>query len=98
MKKLTNSELLDAAGPLYSLDKQRRYVLQTEVLPRRPCPACFHQSNVLEAAGVELDAYDFGSTELEYRCPNCKRALRNDLLFLSGAFVWSLVEPVKETM
>jgi hypothetical protein len=51
-------------------DRQRRFLLEVAGT-RLPCPACGALVDALAAAGVDVDAYDFGRAALTYRCPGC---------------------------
>ena len=50
-----------------------------------PCPACKVCVNAIDAAGIDLDAYDFGKTQYQYRCPHCVPELEQVVPFISGA-------------
>jgi hypothetical protein len=85
---MTNRELLKVSPELLSgLDKQRLFLLRVESTPG-PCPACKRPVNALEAAGIDLDAYDFGATRLSYRCPNCLAELEQILPLFPGGPFW----------
>ena len=85
---MTNRELLaapaDALGPL---DRQRQFLLRTELTPM-PCPACQRPVDALAAAGVDVDAYDFGATPRAYRCPGCGAALELVVPFVAVGPGW----------
>jgi hypothetical protein len=82
--RVTNRELLSAAREvLTELDRQRQFLLQTDGTPM-PCPACKNPVNLFDAAGIDLDAYDFGSTSYACRCPSCQAELEQILPFMAG--------------
>jgi hypothetical protein len=86
---MTNRQLLQTPEPLLSeLDKQRLFLLRTEGTPV-PCPACKRPVNAFDAAGIDLDAYDFGATQYAYRCPACGARLEQVVpLISSGGSLW----------
>jgi hypothetical protein len=86
---MTNRDLLKRPKELLSeLNKQRQYLLRVGGTPM-PCPACKKSCNVFEAAGIDLDSYDFGATELSYRCPHCSAELEQVVpLFPAFGHVW----------
>lgn len=87
----TNSQLLTLpASTLTGLQKQRRFLLRIALTPM-PCPICHEPTNKLEAAGVELDAYDVtGAKDAhQYRCPHCQAPLTYVVPFMPGpTYVW----------
>ena len=81
---MTNRALLNLPEALLgALDKQRVFLLRVESVPM-PCPACKKPINVFEAAGIDVDAYDFGTTRYEYRCPGCAAELEQMIPFIAG--------------
>jgi hypothetical protein len=86
---MTNRELLTKPEQLLSeLDRQRLFLLRTEGTPL-PCPACKRPVNAFDAAGIDLDAYDFGTTTYAYRCPACDALLEQVVpLFPGGGSLW----------
>jgi hypothetical protein len=86
---VTNRDLLKLPKELLSeLDKQRRYLLRVDGTPM-PCPACKNSFNAFDAAGIDQDSYDFGATELSYRCPHCSAELEQVVpLFPGLGHVW----------
>jgi hypothetical protein len=85
---VTNRELLHTpSARLSALDKQRLFLLRVEGTPR-PCPGCQQPVNVFDAAGIDLDAYDFGATPYAYRCPTCGAELEQVVPFLAGETPW----------
>jgi hypothetical protein len=86
---MTNRELLTTPPSVLSeVDKQRLFLLRTEGTPM-PCPACKRPVNALDAAGIEVDAYDFGKTNYRYRCPGCSAQLEQVVpVFPSGGSLW----------
>ena len=55
----------------------------------RPCPACKQPVSALDAAGVDLDAYDFGQSKYSYRCPGSGADLEQVApLFPAGGPLW----------
>jgi hypothetical protein len=81
---MTNRELLQTPRELLSeVDRQRLFLLRTEGATV-PCPACKKPANAFDAAGIDLDAYDFGHTRYGYRCPGCRAALEQVVPFLAG--------------
>jgi hypothetical protein len=86
---VTNRELLrtprERLGPA---DRQRRFLLEVEGA-RLPCPACAGLVDALTAAGVDIDAYDFGRAALAYRCPGCGAELEQAApAFPGGRHLW----------
>lgn len=72
---MTNRELLTAPKQSLSVpERQRQFLLRT-VLSPMPCPACLKPIDALAAAGIDLDEFDFGATELHYACPHCSASL-----------------------
>ena len=72
---MTNREILQTPRELLNeVDRQRLFLLRVEGTPV-PCPACKRPVNAFEAAGIDLDDYDFGHTQHEYRCPGCAAEL-----------------------
>lgn len=70
------------------MDRQRLFLLRVESTPV-PCPACKRAVNAFEAAGIDLDDYDFGNTQYEYRCPACGAALEQVVPFITaGGALW----------
>src|SRR3954453_5392639 len=81
---MTNREILKTPKDLLGeVDKQRLFLLRVESTPV-PCPACKQPVNAFEAAGIDLDEYDFGNTRYEYRCPGCGAALEQVVPFIAG--------------
>lgn len=87
---MTNRQLLTMHQDVLSqVDRQRLFLLRVEGTPV-PCPACKKSVNAIDAAGIELDAYDFGVTTYEYRCPACGAELEQVVPFIaSGPSLWS---------
>jgi hypothetical protein len=90
---MTNRQLLQTPKELLSeLDKQRLFLLQVEGTPA-PCPACKVKVNALDAAGIDIDAYDFGKTQHSYRCPDCSADLEQIVPMIAGGgslWYWQL--------
>ena len=86
---MINRELLKTPRETLSeLDKQRLFLLQVEGTPV-PCPACKQPVSALDAAGIDLDAYDFGQTLSSYQCPGCRAELEQVVpLFPAGGHLW----------
>jgi hypothetical protein len=86
---MTNRELLNTPETLLGeVDKQRLFLLRVEGTPV-PCPACKKPVNVFDAAGIDLDAYDFGTTRHPCRCPDCGAELEQVVpLFPGGPNLW----------
>ncbi len=86
---MTNREILQTPKQnLADVDKQRLFLLRVESTPV-PCPACKRPVNAFEAAGIDLDQYDFGHTEYEYHCPGCGAELEQVVPFLpAGGTLW----------
>jgi hypothetical protein len=86
---MTNRELLNLpALALDSIDQQRRYLLRLEGVPM-PCPACRQPVNVFDAARINVDAYDFGVTRYDFRCPGCSAELEQIIpLVAFGRCLW----------
>jgi uncharacterized protein (UPF0212 family) len=81
---MTNRELLNTPEKLLKeLDRQRLYLLRIDGTSM-PCPACKKPVNLFDAAGIELDSYDFGVTKYAFRCPACGAALEQIVPFISG--------------
>jgi hypothetical protein len=90
---VTNRELLNTPRQLLGeLDRQRLHLLRVEGTAM-PCPACQVQTNVFDAASIDVDVYDFGSTRHEYRCPNCAARLEQFVPCFPGSnevWYWAL--------
>lgn len=86
---MTNREILKLPREhLGEVDRQRQFLLRAEATPV-PCPACKRPLNAFEAAGIDLDDYDFGHTKHEYRCPGCAAELEQVTpFFASGGTLW----------
>ena len=85
---MTNRELLKAKKEtLGSTDRQRQHVLQIEMV-QLPCPACQNGVNALQAAGVDVDEYDFGAKQREYHCPHCQAELELVVPFIAVGPGW----------
>lgn len=85
---MTNREILKASKEMLNpLDRQRQFLLRVEGTPV-PCPACKWPSNIFEAAGIDLDAYDFGHSRHEYRCPGCGAELEQEVPVFVGGGLW----------
>src|SRR5262245_12890366 len=86
---MTNRQLLEwPGGQLSALDSQRLFLLRVEGTPQ-PCPACRQPVSALDAAGVDLDDYDFGQSKCSYRCPGCGAGLEQVVpLFPAGGPLW----------
>ena len=81
---MTNREILKTPPSLLrEVDRQRLFLLRVDGTPM-PCPACKTPINLFDAAGLDLDAYDFGSTKYEYRCPGCAAELEQVVPFIAG--------------
>ncbi|MCI0355496.1 MAG: hypothetical protein L0099_10730 [Acidobacteria bacterium] len=85
---MTNRELLKSPEQLLGeLDRQRLFLLRVEGTPL-PCPACKQPANVFDAAGIDLDAHDFGATKYDYSCPACGAELEQVVPFVAGGQLW----------
>jgi len=86
---MTNREILKTPKELLGqVDRQRLFLLRVESTPV-PCPACKRPANAFEAAGINLEDYDFGSTKYDYHCPGCGAELEQVVPFLaSGGALW----------
>ncbi len=85
---MTNRELLNTPKRLLSeVDKQRLFLLRVESAPM-PCPACKKACNAFEAAGIAVDAYDFGRTGHNYTCPACGAELEQVVPLFSIGPLW----------
>lgn len=81
---MTNRELLNTPEQMLSgLDRQRLFILRVDGTPM-PCPACKQPVNLFDAAGIDLDAYDFGTTKHAYGCPACGAELEQIVPFIAG--------------
>ena len=81
---MTNREILKTSKHLLGeVDRQRLFLLRVESKPV-PCLACKRPVNAFEAAGIDLDDYDFGHTPYEYRCPGCGAELEQVVPFFAG--------------
>ena len=88
---MTNREILKAKKEtLSSTDRQRQHVLHTEMIQVR-CPACQTGVNALEAAGIDVDEYDFGVTRQDYHCPHCEAELELVVPFIAVGPGWHWV-------
>jgi len=71
---MTNREILKTPKDvLVEVDRQRLFLLRVESTPV-PCPACKKPVNAFEAAGIDLDDYDFGHTKVRCSPRACKRS------------------------
>jgi hypothetical protein len=90
---MTNRELLATSRQVLSeLDKQRLFLLRVEGTPV-PCPACKKPLNVFEAAGIDVDGYDFEAKQYDFRCPGCQAELEQVVPFIAGGgalWFWTL--------
>jgi len=86
---MTNRELLKTPKHLLTeVDRQRLFLLRVESTPV-PCPACNRPTDAFEAAGIDLDDYDFDCTRYEYRCPGCGAELEQVVPFIAaGGALW----------
>lgn len=86
---MTNREILDTPKDvLREVDRQRHFLLRVEGTPV-PCPACKRPVNAFEAAGIDIDDYDFGRTKYEYHCSGCGAALEQVVPFITaGLTLW----------
>jgi uncharacterized protein (UPF0212 family) len=86
---MTNRDILKTPKALLGeVDKQRLFLLRVESTAV-PCPACKRPVNAFEAAGIDLDDYDFGNTRYEYRCPGCGAELEQVVPFIAaGGALW----------
>lgn len=86
---MTNRDLLKTPEQLLGeLDRQRLFLLRVEGAPV-PCPACQKLVNTFDAAGIDIDSYDFGVTKYAYRCPACAAELEQVVPFITaGAHPW----------
>jgi hypothetical protein len=86
---MLNRDLLKTPRELLGeLDKQRLFLLRVEGTPM-PCPACKTPVDAFSATGIDVDAYDFGATRHDYRCPICSAELDQvEPLFPGGGHVW----------
>jgi hypothetical protein len=81
---MTNRELLRTpASLLGELDRQRLFLLRVDGTPMS-CPACKRPVNLFDAAGIDVDGYDFGSTKHAYRCPGCAAEVEQVVPFIAG--------------
>lgn len=52
-------------------------------------PGCKTPVDAFSAAGIDVDAYDFGTTSHSYHCPACGAELDHVIpLFPSGNYLW----------
>jgi transposase-like protein len=85
---MTNTEILGAPDALLGpIERQKKYVLR-HAMTRYPCPVCGHEANVLEAAGIEVDAYTFGVDKPVCRCPRCAVGLKQVIPLMGPAWFW----------
>jgi ribosomal protein S27E len=95
-RTMTNRELLAetcSKALLTGIENQRRFILRLHSV-QQGCPNCGHKQNVFEAAGVEIDDYDFGKTPLAFKCGGCGRDLKHNVPFVSmggPGWHWGLV-------
>jgi uncharacterized protein (UPF0212 family) len=81
---MTNRQLLHTPEQLLTeLDRQRLFLLRVDGTPM-PCPACKKPVNLFEAAGIDLDQYDFGNTSYSCCCPGCGAKLEQVISFIAG--------------
>lgn len=85
---MTNREILKTPKEqLGSLDRQRQFVLRVELTPVK-CPACLKPVDALTAAGIDIDAYQFGVEKQAYRCPHCQAELEQGVPFIAVGPSW----------
>jgi hypothetical protein len=85
---MTNRQLLTASREALSeVDRQRHFLLRVEGTSM-PCPACRKLVNAFEAAGIDVDAYDFRQTRYEYHCPHCAAELEQVVPAIAGRALW----------
>jgi Zn finger protein HypA/HybF involved in hydrogenase expression len=85
---MTNRELLKTSKEkLGEVDRQRQFILQVELTPR-PCPACHQPTDIVAAAGLDLDKYDVDGPRLEFRCPHCQSELEVVVPFFAVGPGW----------
>jgi hypothetical protein len=85
---VTNHELLKAPRQtLNPQQRQRQFVLRRE-LTAVLCPACLKPVDALAAAGIDVEASDFGGKETNYCCPHCAARLERITLPLAAAGAW----------
>ena len=85
---MTNRELLNLPPPLLSeRDKQRLFLLRVQATAR-PCPACHKAVNAFDAAGIDIDDYDFSPTPRLFRCPHCQAMLEQVVPAFSIGPLW----------
>lgn len=97
MAELTNAELLDLAhrtpSTLFTDIEKQRIMLLGLALQKMPCPNCGTLQDQLEAAGIALDEYSFGSEQHDSSCVGCGRGLAVSVPFIAMGprWHWSLV-------
>jgi hypothetical protein len=85
---MTNRELLQTSPQLLDgLGKQRQFLLRVE-LTSMPCPCCRNGVNALEAAGTDVEQYDFSMPKVAFRCPHCTAELEQVVAAFTVAALW----------
>ena len=90
---MTNEEILKAAkATLFSLDRQRRFILEIFVGAKDACPSCGDSQSPFEASGFQsVNDYDLGhGDEPPYHCRSCKRPLMYVVPFIGPFFMWRI--------
>jgi hypothetical protein len=85
---VTNREILRASRDILSnVDRQKQFLLRVEGT-LVPCPICTEPCNVFDAANIDIDAYDFGQTQLSFHCPTCGIEVEQIVPFLAVGNSW----------
>jgi hypothetical protein len=85
---MTNRELLAAAREqLGPAARQRQWLLRVQQTAV-PCPACSAPLDAFQAAGVDVDAFDFTQAPA-YRCPRCHAELERESSYIPAFPGWS---------
>jgi hypothetical protein len=84
---MTNTQILNSNSGAFltANQKQVRFVMSME-LKQMPCPNCGEPHNLPQAAGLEIDDFNFDTSANDRvgRCRKCRRTLIFVLMMIGG--------------